>query len=196
MPTFAILGFRPHTYWTAVAAVAGTADAPAVLHRRKIVFAPGAEGFVYHRAAEGDWANAPALIADARRRQAATTMREVGALIDDLKRQGIAVRVAVTAASTAKLPEALGDILSSHSRIHAAEGSFAREVIAEACAGLKLKVRRVVEKELPALCADAFGAGVPGRLKAMGAELGPPWGEDYKLAVQAAWLHLASPAPA
>jgi hypothetical protein len=196
MPTFAVLGFRPHTYWTAAAVVAGAPDAPQVLHRRRIVFAGPAEKFPYHRAADGDPADAAALIEEIRQRQAALARREIAGLLADLTRQDIAVRVAVTAASTAKLPAALADILSTHSRIHAAEGTFAREVIAEACAGLKLKVHRVVERELPALCADAVGADVALRLKAMGARLGPPWSEDYKLAVQAAWLQLAAPAPA
>jgi hypothetical protein len=167
-----------------------------VLHRRRIVFAGPAETFPYHRAADGDPARAGALIEEIRQRQAALARREIAALLADLKRQDVAVRVAVTAASTAKLPAALADILSTHSRIHAAEGTFAREVIAEACAALKLKVHRVVERELPALCADAVGADVAERLKAMGARLGPPWSEDYKLAVMAAWLQLAAPAPA
>lgn len=199
MPSFAVLGFRPHTYWTAVAAVAGPADAPRVLERRRLTFAGPGEGFVYHRAADGDPARAAALIAAARATQQAAAVREIGQLLMDLQRRDIAVRVAVTAASTAKLPERLEDVLSTHSRIHAAEGTFAREVIAAACETLKLTVHRVVERELAALAADHLGTGVPAlaaRLKAMGAGLGPPWSEDFKLCVQAAMLQLGAPQPA
>lgn len=198
MPTFAVMGFRPHTYWTAVAAVAGPADAPRVLERRKITFAATAEGFVYHRAADGDWSAAQALIDAAYAAQVEAAKREIGRLIMDLQRQDIAVRAAVTAASTAKLPERLEDILSTHSRIHAAEGTFARELIAEACAGLKLAVHRVVERELAALAGDHLGLSpqhLAARLKLMGADLGPPWSEDFKLCVLAALLQLEAPAP-
>ncbi|MDB5442583.1 MAG: hypothetical protein JWP73_959 [Phenylobacterium sp.] len=201
MPTFAVLGFRPHTYWTAVAAVAGGPDAPRILVRRRLTFAGPDENFVYHRAAAGDPAAAAALIDRLRTATEANVKREIGALLDDLRRDGVTVRVAVTAAAVAKLPERLEDILSNHSRIHAAEGSFARDVIAAACAAAGLEVRRLVERELDALTGDLLGLGasaVAARLKAMGATLGPPWSEDYKLAVQAAWLHLreAEAAPA
>jgi hypothetical protein len=199
MPTFAVLGFRPHTYWTAVAAVAGRADAPRVLHRRRFRFAEPADSFPYHRAAEAGPAAAAALVADARRRQTEAAAAEIGQLLVDLQKQDIAVRTAVTAASTARLPARLEDILASHSRIHAAEGVFARDLVAEACAILKLEVRRVVERELPALASDHLRVGpaqLTARLKAMGAELGPPWSEDFKLCVQAACLYLPAPAVA
>ena len=52
----------------------------------------------------------------------------------------------------------------------------------------------MVERELPALAADGLGTGVAAlaaRLKSMGADLGPPWSEDFKLCVQAALLQLA-----
>jgi len=51
-----------------------------------------------------------------------------------------------------------------------------------------LEVRRVVERELPALVCDLLGVKPPAleaRLKAMGRTLGPPWSEDYKLAAEA-----------
>ncbi|HEY8574398.1 hypothetical protein [Phenylobacterium sp.] len=194
MPTFAVLGFRPHTYWTAVAAVAGPAEAPRVIERRRITFAQPEESFVYHRAADSDWREAPALIEAARVAQQAAAVREIGQLLMDLQKRDVAVRVAVTAASTAKLPERLDDVLSTHSRIHAAEGTFAREVIAQACGTLKLTVHRVVERELGALAADHLRIShdqLAARLRLMGAELGPPWSEDFKLCVQAAWLQLA-----
>jgi hypothetical protein len=198
MPSFAVLGFRPHTYWTAVAAVAGTADAPEVLARRRLTFAGEAERFIYHQAAEGDWSQAPARIEAARVAVVANAAAEIRALIGELKAQQIAIRAAVVPAATAKLPARLDDILASHARIHSAEGSFSRDAIAEACRAAGLAVHREVERELPALAADLLGVGPPqltARLKAMGATLGPPWSEDFKLCVMAAALHLAS-APA
>lgn len=51
----------------------------------------------------------------------------------------------------------------------------------------------MVERDLPARLGKTLridGATLEARLKALGAALGPPWNEDYRLATQAAWLHL------
>ena len=191
----AVLGFRPHTYWTAVVALAGEAPAPRVIDRRRIVFAEGDERFAYHQAAETDLAGAATLIDAVRVATVANAAREIGGLVTDLKRSGVTVRLAATPAGTAKLPEKLEDILHAHSRIHAAEGTFYRDVVAAGCAGAGLEVRRVVERELPALVCDLIDikpAELEARLNAMGVALGPPWSEDFKLATQAAWICLES----
>jgi hypothetical protein len=192
-PSFAVLGFRPHTYWTSVVALAGDAGEPQVLDRRRIVFAAGDERGVYHHAAEVAPVEAPAWIAKVRAVTEANAAREVGGLIADLQNDGVTVRAAAVSAASAKLPQDLADILRVHSRQHAAEGNFYRDVVAQACAGLGLEVHRVVERELVALAADLLGVSqiaVQARLKAMGAALGPPWSEDYRLATLAALLHL------
>lgn len=194
-PTSAVLGFRPHTYWTAAVALAGPADSPQVIERRKIAFAAGDERFVYHQAAEAP-EEAEALLTTVRASTCANAVREIAALIADLQLAGLEVRIAVTAASSAKLPPRLADIITSHSRIHAAEGSFYRDVVAKACAAAGLEVRRPVERDLPRLVAGRLGldeGGLDARLKAMGVALGPPWGEDQKLAALAAWTGLESP---
>jgi hypothetical protein len=185
-PATAVLGFRPHTYWTAVVALAGPFDAPRVVARRRVVFAAGRERFVYHQAATLEPAKAHALIAEVRAATQANAARGIGDVVADLRRDGVEVGVAVVPVGTAKLPQGLEDILRVHARIHAAEGAFYRDVVASACGGLGLDVRRVVERDLPAL----LGATLEARLRAMGAALGPPWNEDYRLATQAAWICL------
>jgi hypothetical protein len=173
--------------------LAGPADAPRVVERRSITFAAGNERMVFHRAEQTDIEAARVLIEDVRAATEANAAREIGALVEDLKRDGVAVSVAVVPEAINKLPEALEDILKVHARMHAAEGNFYRAVVATACARVGLEVHRAVERELPALAADVLGvniAAVETRLKAMGAALGPPWSEDYRLATLAAWLHL------
>jgi hypothetical protein len=104
----------------------------------------------------------------------------------------------VTAAATAKLPAKLEDIVRVHARMHAAEGDFYRDVVADACEAAGLEVRRVVERELPALVCDLLRidpAALKARLRTMGAALGPPWSEDYRLASLAAWLGLETAVP-
>jgi hypothetical protein len=164
-----------------------------VIERRRITFATGPERMVFHRAEQTDIESARLLIEDVRAATEANAAREIGALVDDLRRDGVAVSIAVVPEAINKLPEALEDILKVHARMHAAEGNFYRAVVATACARLGLQVRRAVERELPALSGDHLGvniAAVGVRLKMMGAALGPPWSEDYKLATLAAWLHL------
>ena len=191
--SLAVLGFRPHTYWTAAVALAGRPDAPQVVTRRRIDFAAGLERFVYHQAEALDPAEGQALIDGVRTAVEANAAREIGGLLADLREEGVTVRVAVVPSGTAKPPEALEDILRVHARMHAAEGNFYRDVVAAACEALGLRVHRVAERDLPPALAKALGvdtAALEARLHALGATLGPPWNEDYRLAAQAAWLHL------
>ncbi|HXQ45522.1 MAG TPA: hypothetical protein VN806_02845 [Caulobacteraceae bacterium] len=188
-----VIGFRPHTYWTAAVALAGASDAPEVVERRKITFATGDERMVYHRAAEVPAADAPALIAEVRTAVEAHASDSVRAMVEDLRRAGRTVRLAVVPTAGLKLPERIEDVVRVHARMHAAEGELYRDIVAEACAGVGLKVERVIERELFPLAADRIGASeavLKTRLQTMGAALGPPWSEDQKLAVLAALIHL------
>src|SRR5580700_2641324 len=90
-----VIGFRPHTYWTAAVALAGAADAPDVVERRKITFATGDERMVYHRAAEVPAAEAPALVAGVRVAVEAHASESVKAMVADLASAGRPVRTAV-----------------------------------------------------------------------------------------------------
>jgi hypothetical protein len=191
--SLAVLGFRPHTYWTAVVALAGRADAPRVVARRRIVFAVGLERFVYHQAQALGSVEGQALIDRVRLAVEANAAREIGRLVADLRGDSLTVRIAVAPAGSAKLPDALEDILRVHARVHAAEGSFYRDAVAAACEVLGLRVHRIAERDLPSALGKVLGvdaAGLDARLRALGAALGPPWNEDYRLAAQAAWLHL------
>jgi len=188
-----VLGFRPHTYWTAAVALAGSADAPEVVERRRITFATGDERMVYHRAAEVPAAEAPALVAQVRSAVEVHASQAVKAMVADLARAGRRVRAAVVPTAGLKLPRRIEDIVRVHARMHAAEGELYRDIVADACAGLGLKVHRVVERELFALASDRVGtskAVLKMRLQAIGAALGPPWSEDQKLAMLAALIHL------
>ena len=192
-PSIAVLGFRPHTYWTAVVALTGPPDAPQVLERRRIVFAIGHERFAYHQAEAMDLAAGEAFIETVRTATRANAAREIQAFLADLQRDGVTVRSAVTAAATAKAPDSLQAILRSHALMHAAEGSFYRDVVADACAALGLEVHRVAERDMPRLVCSLLHVDAPtldARLKAIGQALGPPWSEDYRLATEAAWAQL------
>jgi hypothetical protein len=194
-PSLAVLGFRPHTGWSVVVTLVGQPDAPLVIDRRRIeIGAAGEERFVYHRAAEVPRVRSGALIAEARAVAETKVAREIEHLLATLQQADVSVRAAAVPAAAAKLPDELEKILGAHSRIHAAEGNFYRDVVAEACKVAGLDVHRFPERELPALVRDLLpsqGLSLEARLKEMGKTLGPPWAEDQRLALLAAWIHLA-----
>jgi hypothetical protein len=192
--TSAVLGFRPHTYWTAAVALAGEPQDPEVIERRRIDFASGDERSVYHRVETMAADEAEAWIARVWAACEADTRRGVGQLVEDLAGSGVSLGVAVVPIGRAKHPDKFEDIIKSHSHMHAAEGDFYRAIVATACTNLGLEVRRVVERDLPGRVGQLLridGAAIDQRMKAIGAALGPPWTEDQKLATLAAWSCLA-----
>jgi hypothetical protein len=86
-------------------------------------------------------------------------------------------------------------VLASHALIHAAEGEMFREALRHAGKRAGVSVLEVKEKELVLVAIEVLGiaeAKVKHRLGALGRAAGPPWAEDQKLAVLAAWIALAS----
>ncbi len=192
-PSSAVLGFRPHTYWTSAVVLVGRPEAPEVVERRRIVFATGSERFVYHSAAETGPAAAARMVEDVRAATEGNVAAEISRLVEALRGAGTKVGLAVVPIGTARIPDSLEAILRSHALMHAAEGGFYRDVVAAGCQAAGLEVRRVVERDLPALADQVLGfegSGLKTRLADMGTRLGPPWSEDYRLATLAAWLHL------
>src|SRR5438045_3394756 len=124
--TWAALGFRAHTGWAAAVAVTPGWD---VVERRRIVYEPDSTRFIYHRAAEIALNDAEALIETSRAQAADKARREIQNLISDLSGTGIAVVVACVPGGNSAVPRGLADILAAHSRIHAAEGGFYRDVL-------------------------------------------------------------------
>ena len=190
----AVLGFRPHTYWTAVVALAGEPDAPQVIERRKIMFAAGGERFIYHQVADMDAAAAAARIADVRAATGTNAARGIAELTSAVGEAGFTVRLAVVPAGRARTTPTFADIVKSHTAIHAAEGDFYRDVVAQACGGLGLDVSRLAERDLLLEASRSLGVhaiALESRLKTMGHVLGPPWSEDQRLATLAAWIGIA-----
>ena len=187
-----VLGFRPHTYWTAAVAVSGPIAAPHVIVRHKIVFAAGDERSVYHQAAEAPASAAEALLERVRGAVVSNAQAGIARLLEVIGRDGAEPRLAVAPTGGRKLP-ALAEIVRVHTLQHAAEGEFYRDAVAGACGALGLEVRRPVERELPALVADKLGCSreaLDRTLKEMGGKLGSPWSEDQRLATLAAWSAL------
>jgi hypothetical protein len=198
MALAAAVGFRPHTYWTPAAVLAGPASAPRLIARRRIVFATGRERMAYHEAAEIGPDGAEAWIEGVRAATRKNAAEAIAILRTDLRRDGVTVDVAVVPEARPRLPATVAEVVRVHALMHAAEGVFYRDVVAAACRDLGLEVVRTLERDLAETAAailEVEPATLPARLTDLAAGLGPPWNEDYRLAALAAWLGLAGANP-
>jgi hypothetical protein len=173
----ATLGFRAHSGWAVMVAVAG--GLPVLRRRIEMVTGTGMRARQPYHAAEGmRIAEAQAFLD---RTEAAAVEMAAAAIRDtihELESAGHHVRRAVVLLGSGKpLPE-LAKILSAHPLIHTAEGVFYRNVLQTACARCGLSTIGLKEREVPA---DFLA-----KTAAMGKLLGPPWTQDEKLATSAA----------
>jgi hypothetical protein len=195
-PVPAALGFRAHSGWAALVAVAGTPRSPAVLIRRRIgLVDPSVRGAKqpYHEAEGKNLPKAREIIrrcsSDASK-LAGKVFREV---VGELGRNGHRVAgCGLLLASGRPLP-ALEAILASHALIHTADGELFRDALAGASEDCGVPVTRVPEKELlQRVTADLRISTDELQLaiRELGRSLGPPWTRDEKFAALAGWLAL------
>ncbi|HEV2299375.1 MAG TPA: hypothetical protein VGR72_12760 [Candidatus Acidoferrales bacterium] len=196
------LGFRAHSGWAAVVAVALADHRPQILHRGRIELVDrSVKGSVqpYHLARQMSLPDADKFLrraADATNKMALEAMR---AIIADLAAKNCkAVACAVVLASGRPLPP-LEATLRSHAMVHTAEGELFRGAIAHAGEKCGLRVSGVKERELYERAAEVLDfsrAKLKSRVTEMGKSLGPPWTSDEKNATLVAWLALAGRAKA
>jgi hypothetical protein len=193
----AALGFRVHSGWTALVAVALEEQAPVVLIRRRLQLV---KTFSYTFRQPYHTAEKMALS------DAADFVRSVEGESRELAKEGIRAAQKELAdlnyklsgcglllASGRELPE-FEKILASHALIHTADGELFRHSIRHACARRKIPVAAVKERDLLQTTAKALHANPVSLIKrvgALGKSLGPPWTQDEKLSALAAWLILA-----
>jgi hypothetical protein len=192
----AAIGFRVHSGWGAMVAVAGSPAAPEILLRRRIEMVDrAARGVVqpYHAAAEMKLADAEKFLArclaDARMR----ARREIERAVADLADRRVAVcgMLISSGRSLGKLEATLG----SHPAIHTAEGQHFRSAIRGACEDLRLPLHEVKEKELFLRVIEKLGVPaerIAQTLAAIRKQAGPPWTQDEKFAALSGWLAQAA----
>jgi len=197
----AALGFRAHSGWAALVAVAGSPASPAVLLRRRVALAdPGTPGSKqpYHAAEGRKLAIAEKIVARCAADSRRLARQAVRGAIRELEAQDHrVVGCGLLLASGRPLPE-LESILASHALIHAADGELFRDALAHAVERSGLPVTRVREKEVFERGAREFHAAAETlrrRVNEIGRPIGPPWTQDQKLACLAGWLALAAISP-
>jgi hypothetical protein len=186
----AAIGFRVHSGWAALVAVAGSLESPEVIARRRIEIAdPGIRGSKqpFHAAEPLEFPDAKAFIHRCEESTRKLTGDALKAAIDGLRdRRFETAGCGIILGSGRTLPP-LEAILKSHALIHTAEGEFYRTAVVKAAERLGLRVFGMKEKEMR-IRADE----VCGRLAEIGKSLGPPWTQDQKYAALVAWMALGS----
>jgi hypothetical protein len=188
------LGARAHSGWAAYVVLAGDVCAPRLLSRGRMALCdPSIEGSKqpYHYAEPMTLARAEKYIGECRVSAAALANRSLGKIVAET---GALASCCILISSGKSLPD-LRSVLASHVLIHAAEGEFYRDAVADACVHRHIAVQRVRERDI-AEQAEILPLPEAARrdvLNAYGKQLGPPWTQDEKLSALAAWLALAAP---
>ena len=194
----AAVGFRAHSGWTAVIALAVTKGVPLVLARQRLHLV---ETFSYkfrqpfHSGEKMPLDEARAFISRARKEARRLALHAIRKLQAHLKEQGYSLtHCGLLLSSGRPLPE-LSKILASHSLIHSADGELFREALLHAGAGCGLKAITIKERELLDSASRTLRVTpnyLTRRIAELGCSLGAPWTQDEKLASLVAWLALKS----
>jgi hypothetical protein len=194
----AALGFRVHSGWTSLIALALENNQPIILARqRPHLVATFSYTFrqPYHTAEKMDLSEARVFLDQQRSEAHKLALEALRAAQTEVTQQGYELtRAALLLASGRPLPE-LPKILASHSIIHSADGEFFREALLNACARTNLAITKIKDRELLAdasstLCRNP--ATLTRFVNDLGKPLGSPWTQDEKFATLAAWLSLAT----
>jgi hypothetical protein len=181
------LGFRAHSGWAAVVAVAGTVREPRVLDRRRIVIAdpdlPGSKQ-PFHAAEDLPLLQAQALVTKAIESSRSLAAEAIAAVAEALRKKGHEVVACGLVLGSGKALPDLEKILASHALIHTAEGEMFRDVLRHAAQACGLPVTGIREK--------AIASELPPEITTLGKAIGPPWTQDQKYAALAGLMALTA----
>ena len=196
MPAPAALGFRLHTGWAVLVAVAGKPGNLEVLLRQRIELAlPGnsASRFVYHEAAKLAMPQAAKSIAQAEAASLEMTRNAIEIALAYLRDLGHPAESAGISAGSKPVPNDLSKVLGSHPLLHTAEAALYRQVVTSACERRGLTVISVRERKVWMEAATAWGAKEPQlrkQIDGLRKSVGAPWATDQKTAMAFALLAL------
>ncbi len=194
----AAVGFRVHSGWTSLIAVALKKNQPIILVRqRPHLVATFSYTFrqPYHTAEKMTLNDAKTFLRQQRSEARQFALVAIRSAQTEAAQQGYQLtRAALLLASGRPLPE-LSKILASHSIIHAADGEFFREALLHACAQCGLALTTVKDRELLATASTSLrrkAAALTTFITNLGKPLGSPWTQDEKFATLAGWLALCN----
>ena len=193
------LGFRAHSGWTSLVAIALEEGSPYVLLRERPHLV---KTFTYefrqpyHTAKKRSSAEAQDFVSRVRTEARGLAWEAINSVQSSFRHQGYELkRSGLLLASGKPLPD-LPQILASHALIHTADGELFREALVHASKRCGLETFTTKESELLErasrtllLKADELGRC----LVHLGSAVGSPWTQDEKLAALVAWLSLVFP---
>ena len=194
----AALGFRVHSGWTSLVAIALEKNQPLILLRQRphlVATFSYAYRQPYHTAEKMTLDEARTFLEQQRVEGRKLALQAIRAAQSEVAQQGYKLaRASLLLASGRRLPE-LPKILASHSIIHTADGEFFREALLHACKRTHLSITTIKERELLSTASNTLRrkpAMLTKFLTTLGKPLGSPWTQDEKFATLAAWLVLRS----
>ena len=193
----AALGFRAHSGWAAMVAVAGPMESPKVIRRRRIELAYAKISSPvqpYHAAQEMELKPAEAYIGKFAEEARDFATQAVRTEVQELQKEGYQVVGCGLVTGSGRPTPTVEAALASHPMLHTAEGELFRNAIICAAERNHLPVHGVREKDALARGAKKLNLSVDrlhSNLSELGRSMGPPWGQDQKLATLVAWLTLA-----
>jgi hypothetical protein len=193
------LGFRAHSGWAAMVAVAAAGDALTVVARQRVALVDPAAAWAmqpYHAAEELPAEAAAKLVRSGIAMAWRRARQQVGAAVKQLGKQGHDVVACGVVLGSAMPAWSVAEILAVHLRMHQAEGVLFRDALVAAGEAAGLPVTGVRERELWQQAAPTLrlsSASLQQRIAAAGKVAGPPWARDQKDAALVAWLALVAP---
>jgi hypothetical protein len=196
----AAFGFRAHSGWAAMVVIAGNIRSPIVVRGSRVELAnPGIPRPVqpYHAAQEMKLNEAEAYIAGFAQVAENLATQAVRVVLGELREEGyLAVGCGIASSSGRPIPT-VEAALASHPLLHTAEGELFRGAITRAAKRWRLPVYAVREKTALSIGVEKLGFNLvtlQSHLRDLGRSIGPPWGQDQKIASLVAWLALTDQA--
>jgi len=197
----AALGFRAHSGWTSLVAIALEEGSPIVLVRQRPQLV---KTFTYefrqpyHSAERAPRAEAQGVISRIRTEARTLAYKVIHSVQQNLLKQGYEVKYCGLLLASGRPLPSLARILGSHALIHTADGELFREALLHASKRCGLETFTVKERELLDKSSDSLRLqpeAISRRAASLGVGLGPPWTQDEKLSALTAWLSLVQSLP-
>jgi hypothetical protein len=194
----AALGFKLHTGWGVLVAVAGDPDKIQVLLRRRVELLPPKSSiprFVYHAASQVSLAQASELVKRGTKAAQEAASLAVKNAVEELTSCGVRIDVCGLLSGSTVVPDDLATILRSHPMIHSAEGALFQSAVVSACESRGLRTVVMREREVWVRAAAAWQvteSELRKKVDGLRKTLGPPWSADHKVASAIALLALKS----
>jgi hypothetical protein len=192
----AALGFRVHSGWTSLVAIALEGGSPLVLLRERPHLV---ETFTYefrqpyHTAEKRPSAEAGGFVARVRGEARRLAYRVIHSTQMNLQKQGYELKCCSLLLTSGRPLPGLPQILASHALIHAADGELFREALLHASKRCGFETFTAKESELLERAEHALHLQPDELVRCLahlGSALGSPWSQDEKIATLVAWLSL------